>query len=79
MEIKTILSLNCPECKKRCSAWHKIANILLFFEKIVILGFFAGKFHNLIGLGIFHGDLDFLISMKNPLTYQIMRFSRKKS
>jgi hypothetical protein len=25
----------------------------------VILGFYAGKFHNLIGLGIFHGDLDF--------------------
>jgi hypothetical protein len=24
----------------------------------VILGFYAGKFHNLIGLGIFHGDLD---------------------
>ena len=59
MEIKTFLSLNCPECKKRCSAWHKITNILLFFEKIVILGFYAGKSHNLIGLGIFHGDLDF--------------------
>jgi hypothetical protein len=25
----------------------------------VILGFCAGKSHNLIGLGIFHGDLDF--------------------
>ncbi len=25
----------------------------------MILGFFAGKSHNLIGLGIFHGDLDF--------------------
>jgi hypothetical protein len=25
----------------------------------VILGFYAGKSHNLIGLGIFHGDLDF--------------------
>jgi hypothetical protein len=25
----------------------------------VILGFYAGKAHNLIGLGIFHGDLDF--------------------
>jgi hypothetical protein len=24
----------------------------------VILGFYAGKSHNLIGLGIFHGDLD---------------------
>jgi hypothetical protein len=23
----------------------------------VILGFYAGKFHNLIGLEIFHGDL----------------------
>jgi hypothetical protein len=64
----------------------------------VILGFYAGKFHNLIRLGIFHGDLNFfdlyivprytrdnleiqkvLISMKNPLTYQIMRFSRIKS
>ncbi len=30
-----------------------------FFKKIVILGFYAGKSHNLIGLGIFHGDLDF--------------------
>jgi hypothetical protein len=25
----------------------------------VILGFYARKSHNLIGLGIFHGDLDF--------------------
>jgi hypothetical protein len=25
----------------------------------VILGFYAGKSHKLIGLGIFHGDLDF--------------------
>ncbi len=25
----------------------------------MILGFYAGKFHNLLGLGIFHGDLDF--------------------
>jgi hypothetical protein len=25
----------------------------------VILGFYAGKSHNLIGLGILHGDLDF--------------------
>jgi hypothetical protein len=25
----------------------------------LILGFYAGKSHNLIGLGIFHGDLDF--------------------
>jgi hypothetical protein len=25
----------------------------------VILGCYAGKSHNLIGLGIFHGDLDF--------------------
>ncbi len=25
----------------------------------MILGFYAGKSHNLIGLGIFHGDLDF--------------------
>ncbi len=25
----------------------------------MILGFYAGKCHNLIGLGIFHGDLDF--------------------
>ncbi len=24
----------------------------------MILGFYAGKSHNLIGLGIFHGDLD---------------------
>ncbi len=39
--------------------WHKITNILLFFLKIVILGFYAGKSHNLIGLGIFHRDLDF--------------------
>jgi len=31
-----------------------------FFKKIVILGFYAGKSHNLIGVGIFHGDLDFL-------------------
>jgi hypothetical protein len=45
--------------KKRCSAWHKNTNILLFFLKIVILGFYAGKSHNLIGLGIFNEDLDF--------------------
>ena len=25
----------------------------------MILGFYAGKSNNLIGLGIFHGDLDF--------------------
>jgi hypothetical protein len=25
----------------------------------MILGFHAGKSHNLLGLGIFHGDLDF--------------------
>ncbi len=25
----------------------------------MIFGFYAGKSHNLIGLGIFHGDLDF--------------------
>jgi hypothetical protein len=25
----------------------------------VILGFYAGKSHNLIGLRIFHGDFDF--------------------
>jgi len=32
-------------------------------HKIVILGFYAGKSHNLIGLGIFHGDIStFLIS-----------------
>jgi hypothetical protein len=53
------LSLNCPQCKKKCSVWHKNINILLFFKKIVILGFYAGKSHNLIGLGIFHGNLDF--------------------
>jgi hypothetical protein len=53
------LSLNCPQCKKRCSAWHKSTNILLFFLKIVILGFYAGKSLNLIGLEIFHGDLNF--------------------
>ncbi len=29
MEIKAFLSLNCPQWKKRCSAWHKNANILL--------------------------------------------------
>jgi hypothetical protein len=51
----------------------------------VILRFYAGKSHNLIGLGIFHGDLDFFDlheksqSLKNPLTYQIMRFSCIKS
>jgi hypothetical protein len=45
--------------EKRCTAWHKNTNILLFFLKIVILGFYAGKSHNLIGLWIFHGDLDF--------------------
>ncbi len=33
------LSLNCPQCKKKCSAWHKNTNILLFFYKIVILIF----------------------------------------
>jgi hypothetical protein len=37
-------------------AWHKITKKLLFFKKIVILGFYAGKSHNLIGQGIFHGD-----------------------
>jgi hypothetical protein len=45
--------------EKRCSAWHKNTNILLFLKKFVILGFYAGKSHNLIGHGIFHGDLDF--------------------
>jgi hypothetical protein len=53
------LSLNCPQCTNICSAWNKNTNLLLFFQKIVILGFYAGKSHNLIGLGIFHGDLDF--------------------
>jgi hypothetical protein len=69
------LSLNCPQCKKRCSAWHKNTNILLFFLKIVILGLYVGKSRNLIGLMIFHGDHVFFISIKNPLTYQITRFS----
>ncbi len=36
-------------------------NILLFL-KCGILGFYAGKSHNLIGQGIFHGDQDFFIS-----------------
>ena len=41
------------------SAWHKITNILLFFEKFVIFGFKAGKSQNLIGLGRFQGAQDF--------------------
>jgi hypothetical protein len=49
------------------------------FQKCGILGFYAGKSHNLIGQGIFHGDQKVEISMKNPESYQIMRFSSIKS
>ena len=41
------------------ATWHKITNTPHFFKKFVILGFFAGKSHNMIGQGIFHGDQDF--------------------
>ncbi len=37
----------------------------------MILGFYAGKSHNLIGLGIFHGDLDFFDLHDNSLTLAI--------
>ena len=61
------LFLRHPACD---DAWHLLAlqfseqfiltiNILLFFEKFVILGFFAGKPHNLIGKGRFQGAQDF--------------------
>jgi hypothetical protein len=33
----------------------------------VILGFYAGKSDNLIGLGIFHGDLDFFYLLEKSL------------
>ncbi len=33
----------------------------------MILGFYAGKSHNLIGLGIFHGDRDFFDLHENSL------------
>ena len=45
--------------EKRCSAWHKNTNVLLFFQKFVIFGFYAGKCHNLIGLGRFQEALNF--------------------
>jgi hypothetical protein len=32
-----------------------------------MLGFYAGKSHNLLGLGIFHGDLDFFDLHEKPL------------
>ncbi len=32
----------------------------------MILGFYAGKSQNLKGLGIFHGDLDFFLSLNCP-------------
>jgi hypothetical protein len=38
-----------------------------FFQKIVILGFYAEKSHNLIGLKIFHGDLDFFCHHEKSL------------
>ena len=38
---------------------HKNTNAPHFLKKFVILEFFAGKSHNMIGHGIFHGDLDF--------------------
>jgi hypothetical protein len=51
----------------------------------VILGFYAGKSHNLIGLGIFHGDLDFFLSLNCPeksldlLNYEIFPHKILKS
>jgi len=39
--------------------WHKNTNAPHFLKKFVILGFFAGKSHDMIGHGISHGDLDF--------------------
>ncbi len=36
----------------------------------MILGFYAGKSHNLIGLGIFHGDLDFFYLHEKSLDEQ---------
>ncbi len=44
----------------------------------MILGFYAGKSHNLIGLGIFHGDLDFFRSLNCPSLHS-GQFRDKKS
>jgi hypothetical protein len=76
LNFKTVL------IEKRCSAWHKNTNILLFFKKIVILGFYAGKSHNLIGHGIFHGDLNFFDLHEKSLdlsNYEIFPHKIQKS
>jgi hypothetical protein len=43
--------------------FFKTINIL---GKCGILGFYAGKSHNLIGQGIFHGDQDFFLFLNCP-------------
>ena len=57
------LSLNCPECK----TVHKITNAKLFFGKCGWLFFFyLGKTLNWVVLGVFHGDLNFFLSLNYP-------------
>jgi hypothetical protein len=68
--------------EKRCLAWHKNTNILLFFKKIVILGFYAVKSHNLMVLGIFHGDLNLFDLREKSLdlsNYEIFQHKILKS
>jgi hypothetical protein len=45
----------------------------------VILGFYAGKSHNLIGLGSFHGNLDFFDLHEKSLDLSNYDISRIKS
>ncbi len=48
----------------------------------MILGFYAGKSHNFIGLGIFHGDLDFFDLHEKSLdlsNYEIFPHKIQKS
>ena len=57
---------------------HTITNAALFLENVGGYFFYLGKTLNWVVLGVFHGDLDFLISMKNPSNYPIKSFARLK-
>ena len=69
-------SLNCHENK----TVHKIANALLFLEKVGVYFFYLGKTLNRVVLRVFHGDLDFFLSpLKTPLTTKWRVLPTKKN
>jgi len=51
---------------------------LSFLENVGGYFFYMGNTLNWVVLGVFHGDLDLLISMKNLSNYPIKSFARLK-